>query len=200
MHDILRFDTVSKEQNLVSRRCQARENIILGDNALLANLEDERPEFMCVPSGQTVVIPAAGRWYAFSMRIIRFDIALGRLMDYSVREMPDRRYLLGFHGYLNADVSHVAGLRETVARHALLTADDLILALYDGIYDAVRRAVPKALPQPVPEYGDILAAKQRLEQDVSEALFPLLYRSGLCMRSGFFIEGFARPFFEKGSQ
>ncbi len=197
MSDILRFDTIAKEQNLLSRHCQAGEALILGENALMVNLENAQPGFMCVPPLQKLVIPSGGRWYAVSLHVVRLNIAMSRLMDYSVSAMPDRRFRLGFHGYADADLSHVAGLRELMAGHGLLTADEAVREIYDEIYLSVQRAVSKAFPQAIPEYGDILSAKRRVEQEISASLFPVLYRHGLCMRSDFFIEGFARPYIEK---
>ena len=192
MEEIRRFDILAREQNLLARRYRAGEQLVLGENALMANLEPAQPVFLCVPPHQRILVPERGRWFAVSLQTLSYEIALSRLGEYSVSALPSRRFRLGFHGTADAFAAHVAGLQPLLRERDSATPEDLVQALHERIHAAVLGAVPRALG-PDPEYGEILLAKPGLEREVGAVLFPLFYSCGLCMTAGFHIEGFARP-------
>ena len=193
MGEPIRFDEISREGGIIAQRFMPGQQVILGPNALMAELTEQDFSFRCIPAWKQLEIPGGGRWYAVSLRRFILSFGVGDMISYSVDAYPGQAFRLGFFSQVDFQVAHLKGFQRWMRGRETVSCDSLATAMHGLIAEAVQLAVCSVL-RPYSNFGACTRSKPQLEAAIEEVLFDILFENGLCVRPHTYrIVNFAKP-------
>lgn len=189
----LDFEELAKRQSLVFLRLSPGDSVRLGRQAMLVKVEEKAWHCRAYPPWDEFEADGEG-WYAVNYRPMTQHIGFSDLIAYRVASIPGQSFRLGFHADLDIRTAHVQGLLPLMRSRTSMRMLDAMNVLRAPMQEMAARALESTVGREAPELSYVMQKRDEIQRELECALFPFLYRNGLCMKPrSFLIQGFAPP-------
>ena len=167
---------------------------MLGEQSLLVRIEGEEWHCRAFPPWEEFTADDTGDWYAVNYRSIPQHIGFADLISYRVASIPGQIFRLGFHADFGIRAAHVPGLLPLMRSRESMRVLDAMNALRAPMKERIIQVLENVVGCEPPELKTVTQKSEEIQKGVESALFPLLYRNGLCMKPHtFLVRGFSPP-------
>ena len=194
MGQSINFEKLARDETLVFLRLATGDTILPGEQSLLVRVEGEEWHCHTFPPWEEFTADGAGDWYAVNYRSMFQHIGFSDLISYRIASIPGQSFRLGFHADFSIRAAHVPGLLPLMRSRESMRVLDTMNALRAPMQEKIVQVLENVVGCEPPELKNVTKKSDEIQKGVESALFPLLYRNGLCMKPHtFLVRGFSPP-------
>ena len=197
------FSQEDKAARQLIRRLRGTGTVHLEPDADLILIGEQTRRVFSSEAGRDVQLPPSGVCYAVYTGEMPFQLGLGQLGSYTVKEYPGHRFPLGLYGTMRLSVAHVIGLRTLLGDESGLWRETLtVRQFFDALDKPLREGVVQAADAVCGgqewAYETLLSGMKALTDEVFTRWFRSMYDHGLLLdRRTFELGGITPPTVEE---